>query len=322
MRIIAFLVLLITPLLVLAGPEDPEITELQLGNPHRLTMYQDWKFYYQYIIPENFVSDLLIGTYLERYDIFGCGIVYVSFEDQYPNSTNSSYLSKPLNQTIVLRNDDLKGMKNVYIGVTCTSITCSLYLDIDMPKEPHQSLQLIELPFSPIIYDICQLLSIVGCTLNLIVACVLEKTRKGPLGEMTIHYIGAEFGFFLFFYLAVGAILIFPPTSTVIVQLISLATACLVISQLWPCCFAHFLYHQGKGSYQEHWLSSYKRPLFLAMQLATFLLGFFEASFRSISDQNFFSSEAAGSVSSLSMRASNSVIFSALSFSKWNSTIP
>ena len=120
---------------------------------------------------------------------------------------------------------------------------------------------------------ICQVLSIVGCTLNLIVACVLEKTREGPLWEMTIHYISADLGFFLFSFL-LGAILILPPASFLFEFLICLKTACLVISQLWPCCFAHFLYHQGKGSYQEHWLSSYQWTLYMTGNIIGYIYTF------------------------------------------------
>ena len=132
MKIIAFLVLLIIPLVVVADLEDPKIIELQRGHAVRLTMLQDSELYFQYKIPENFVSDLFIGTHLDR------GIVYVSLADQYPNSTNSSYLSKPLNQTIVFRKNELNGMKNIYIGVDCTSFICSLSLSILMITTNHR----------------------------------------------------------------------------------------------------------------------------------------------------------------------------------------
>ena len=233
MRIIAFLVLLITPLLVVADPEDPEITELLRGHVHTLTMDQDSKLYFQCKIPENFVSDLFIGTYLQRDDISTHGIVYVSFADQYPNSTNSSYLSKPINEMISLRKNELKGMKNVYIGVTCTSHMCRLYLDIDKQEEPPQPPQPLQLEaplFIPEKYieiaTICFVLSIVGCTLNLIVACILEKTREGPLGEMTIHYTAAEAGFYIFIFLSGWAGPYLPFNSKGILYLISAVPAC------------------------------------------------------------------------------------------------
>ena len=62
MKIIAFLVLLITPLLVLADPEDQEIAELHLGDSYKLTIFRGSDLYFQYKIPENIDLDLIIGN--------------------------------------------------------------------------------------------------------------------------------------------------------------------------------------------------------------------------------------------------------------------